>query len=104
MGKPRPPGKPNWRMVSSTMGWRISLITTSNSMNKVKAPVSAYPVQRAALLFMALAFLRAYERPSDAERVLGLGVTVAPEHIGRRHQGRATRIHCPLPPAIHVLH
>src|ERR1044071_9228122 len=91
-------------MVSSTMGCRISLMATSNSMNKVKAPVSAYPVKRVALLSMALTLFWPNECPQDTERVLGLGVTVAPEHVLGLHGGGATGVDGALPPAVHVFH
>src|SRR4051794_40473265 len=76
---------------------------TSNSMNRVKAPVSAYPVKRIALLSMALALFRPNKCPQHAEGVLGLGIAVAPEHVLRLHTGGATGVHRALPPAINVL-
>src|SRR5258708_3355061 len=128
-----PPGKPSWRMVSSTMGWRISLMLTSNSMNRVKTPVSAYPVQRVILCSMEVSLfwvpaprlcsarlslksvhwtdlpgltprrLRPDERPDHAKGLFARGVAVAPEQVGGRHAAAAAGIDGALPPGVDVL-
>src|SRR4051812_22105830 len=73
-------------------------------MNRVKAPVSAYPVKRIALLVTALAFFGTDECPGHAERILALGIAVAPEHIRRWHVAVAAGIHSALPPTVHIRH
>src|SRR4051812_11817135 len=40
--------------------------------------------------------------PGHAERILALGIAVAPEHVLGLHVAGAAGIHRPLPPGIHV--
>src|SRR5690349_1687523 len=85
------------------MGSRISLIAISKSMNRVKAPVRVYPVQRMPLS-IGSALFGAYKGPGNPERVLGLSIAVAPEHVLGLHDAGAAGIHRALPPAVDVFH
>src|SRR4051794_25207816 len=52
----------------------------------------------------ALLLDRPDERPQDAERVLELGVAVAPEHVGGRHERAAAPLDGALIPGIDILY